>query len=97
MVEGEARAMREVFFGSGEYGIEVAGGYARLEDKVSVSFGDALSVIQNYKGTISASAERGGDVDVTGAGIARVTEKLVEGVLDVEDTPRTAAGAFGSK
>lgn len=94
MVEGESGTVRGVSFGSGEYGIEVAGGYARLEDKVSMSFRYALTVVYNDEGTIPASAERGGDVDIAGTGIAGVPEEFMEGVLDVEDTTRTAACTF---
>ncbi len=97
VVEGEAGAVWQVSFGAGGYGIEVAGSYAGFEYEVSVRFGKALAVIHDDEGAVAASAERGGDVDVAGASVAGVPQELVQGVLDVVDTPRTAAGTLGAK
>ena len=49
-----------------EYGAQVAGGNAGLEDQGSVGLGDAAAVVEDGKGSVSAVFQGGGDEDVSG-------------------------------
>ena len=72
----------------------MAGGDAGLEDQVDVGVGYAAAVVYHGEGAEAAAGERGGDQDVSGAGVAGVAEKLGEGVLDVGYPGGAAAGAL---
>jgi hypothetical protein len=78
--------------GPGRYGVEVAGGYARLQDQVPVRIGDAVSVVYDREGPVALVREGRGDEDVRGTGVAGVAQELQEGVLHVRDARGAAAG-----
>jgi hypothetical protein len=84
VVEGEAGAMRYTVFSISNFGngVEMPAGDAGLEDEVLMSFRDTTAVIDDDEGSIAAGPQRGGDVDVAGAGVARVSQQLDEGLLD---------------
>jgi hypothetical protein len=94
VVEGEAGSV-----GSGAIGdwFQVAGGYAGLEDQVSVRLGDAATVVEDGEGAVAAVLEGRGDEGVTGAGVAGVAQEFEEGVFDVLEARGDAAGAFGAR
>ena len=94
LVEGEAGAVgwRRVF-GVCD-GVEVAGGYAGLEDQIPVGFGDAVAVVYYGEGPVASVFQGRGDVDAGGAGVAGVAQELEEGVLHVGDAGGAAAGAL---
>ena len=62
-----------------------------------VGFGDATAVVDYRQLTVSAGAQGGSDVDVAGAGVARVAQKLEEGVLDGAKTSWAAPEAFDAR
>jgi hypothetical protein len=52
----------------------VPAGDAGLEDEVFVGLGNAAAVVDYRQLPVSAGAQGGGDVDVVGAGVARVAQ-----------------------
>lgn len=95
MVEGEAGAVGGFVVLVLDWG-QVPAGDAGFEDEVFVGLGDAASVVYDDQLSVAAGSQGGGDVDVAGACVAGVTEKLEEGVLDRVEAPGGAAGAFGT-
>jgi hypothetical protein len=78
-------------------GVQVPAGDAGLEDEVFVGLRNAAAVVDYRQLTVPAGAQGGGDVDVAGAGVARVAQELEEGVLDGAKTPRAASEAFDAR
>ena len=78
-------------------GVQVPAGDARLEDEVFVGLRNAAAVVDYRQLPVSAGAQGGSDVDVAGAGVARVAQKLEEGVLDGAKTSWAAPEAFDAQ
>ena len=91
VVEGEAGSVGGFLI---VYGVEVAGGNAGLEDEVLVSVRDPAAVVYYDQMPVAALFEGGGYVDVVRAGVAGITQKRVEGILDGAEVARAATCAF---
>ena len=87
----------KVLCGGFRDGVQVPAGDAGLEDEVFVGLGNTAAVVDYRQLPVPAGAQGGGDVDVAGAGVARVAQKLEEGVLDGAKTPRAASEAFNAR
>ena len=87
----------EVLRGGFRDGVQVPGSDAGLEYEVFVGLGDAAAVVNYRQLPVPAGAQGGGDVDVAGAGVARVAQKLEEGVLDGAKTSWAAPEAFDAR
>ena len=98
MVEGEPGAMGGcAWVGRVQDGVQMAGGHAGLEDQVFMRFGEAVPVVEDGEGPVAAVREDRCHKDASGPGVAGVAQELEEGVLDVGDARRAAAGALEAR
>ncbi len=98
VVEGEtgavSRGVLAVIFGNRG---EVPAGDTGFEDYPLMSVRQATTVVYDDQGSIAASSQGGGDVDIAGTGITRVSQQFKESVLDIAQTPWTATSTFDAR
>ena len=93
MVEGEAGTVRTGVVDRAQ----MAGGNTGLEDQILVRLRHTVAIVENGEGSVAASLQRRGDEDVSGFGVAGVTQEFYERVLDVVEARGGAADSLDAR